>query len=66
MITNDKEMNQKFRSFSLLEEEKKNSVQKMDRHTKSSTTISDEDLIVTDNDEDNVKKSFSPFICPPK
>ena len=55
MITNEKEMNDKFRSFSLLEEEKKSSAQKIEKNTKPSTSICDQDLIVTDNNGDDVK-----------
>ncbi len=54
MITNEQEeeeenINEKFLSFSLLEEEKKDSIQKIEKHKKSSTIISDQDLILTDN-----------------
>ena len=44
-------MNEHFRSFSVLEEEKKDSNQK----TKSSKKIPDQDLISTEKDEEKVR-----------
>jgi hypothetical protein len=68
MITNEQEeeeenINEKFLSFSLLEEEKKDSIQKIEKHKKSSTIISDQDSILTDNNQEKVKqKLFFNFV----
>jgi hypothetical protein len=59
MVKNDEddddEMNEHFRSFSVLEEEKKNPIQMIDKKTKLSKTISDEDVISTEKSEEKVR-----------
>ncbi len=47
------EIHESFRSFSVLEEEKKDSIQMIDKTTSSSKTISDQNLI---SPEDRVRK----------
>jgi hypothetical protein len=61
MIKNEEEeINEQFRSFSVLEEEeKKDSIQKIDKNTKSSKKISEQNLISTENNEEKVRiKTF--------
>jgi len=51
MIKNEEEeeeLNEQFRSFSVLEEEEKDSIQKIDKNTKSSKKISEQNLISTE------------------
>jgi len=57
MIKNEEEeeINEQFRSFSVLEEEKKDSIQKIDKNTKSSKKISEQNLISTENNEEKVR-----------
>jgi len=51
----EEEINEQFRSFSVLEEEKKDSIQKIDKNTKSSKKISEQNLISTENNEEKVR-----------
>jgi len=51
MIKNEEEeeeLNEQFRSFSVLEEEEKDSIQKIDKNTKSSKKISEQNLFSTE------------------
>ncbi|CAF1241513.1 unnamed protein product [Rotaria sp. Silwood1] len=51
----DGKMNEQFRSFSLLEEEKKNLSQIIDKSTKLSKKISDQDLISNEKEENRIE-----------
>jgi hypothetical protein len=50
----EEEINEQFRSFSVLEE-KKDSIQKIDKSTKPSQKISDQNIISTEKNEKTVR-----------
>lgn len=64
MVKNDEEeINGQFRSFSVLEEEKKDSTLMIDKKAKSSKKISDQNLISTEMNEEKVRiKIFNNFL----
>jgi len=64
MVKNDKEeINEQFRSFSVLEEEKKDSIPTIDKNTKLTKKISDQTSISTEKNEEKVRiKTFTNFL----